>query len=51
MLSQEIGKRFRELIRQICESMEIEIIKEHVSKDRAGFQPTCARPPALAGGS
>jgi putative transposase len=29
----EIGKRLRELIRQICESVEIKIIKGHVSKD------------------
>ena len=33
MLSQEVGKRLRELIRQICESMDIKIVKGHVSRD------------------
>ena len=33
MLSGSIGKRLRILIREICKTMDIEIIKGHVSKD------------------
>ena len=33
VLSQEIGKRLRELIMQVCTSMDIQIIKGHVSRD------------------
>src|SRR6056300_1706354 len=33
MLSESIGTRLRELIREICKTMDIEIIKGHVSKD------------------
>ena len=33
MLTGNIGIRLRELIREICKTMDIEIIKGHVSKD------------------
>jgi putative transposase len=33
MLTGSIGTRLRELIREICKTMDIEIIKGHVSKD------------------
>ena len=33
VLGRDIGVRLRDLIRQICDSMEIQIIKGHVSKD------------------
>jgi putative transposase len=33
MLTGPIAKRLRELIREICHSMDIEIIKGHISKD------------------
>jgi putative transposase len=33
VLRGEVAKRTRELVRQICKSMDIEIIKGHVSKD------------------
>lgn len=33
VLSKEIGKRLRELIMQVCTSMDIHIIKGHVSRD------------------
>jgi putative transposase len=33
MLTGSIGKRLRELIREICKTMDVEIIKGHVSKD------------------
>ncbi len=33
VLSQEIGKRLRELIMQVCTSMDIQIIKGHLSRD------------------
>ncbi len=33
VLGKVIGERLRDLIRQICESMEIQIVKGHVSKD------------------
>ena len=33
VLSREVGKRMRELIRQVCTSMDIQIIKGHVSRD------------------
>ena len=33
MLSGSIGTRLRDLIREICKTMDIEIIKGHVSKD------------------
>ncbi len=33
VLSGEIALRVRELIREICKSMDVEIIKGHVSKD------------------
>jgi putative transposase len=32
-LSREVALRARELIREICKSMDVEIIKGHVSKD------------------
>ena len=33
MIGKDIGVRLRELIRQICEGMDIQIIKGHVSRD------------------
>ncbi len=33
VLSKEIGKRLREMIMQVCASMDIKIIKGHVSRD------------------
>ena len=33
VLTQDIGKRIREIIRQICESKDIQIIKGRVSQD------------------
>jgi putative transposase len=33
ILNQEIGKRVRELIRQICTSLDVQILKGHISKD------------------
>ena len=33
VLNKDVGKRLRELIRQVCESMDIKIIKGHVSRD------------------
>ena len=33
ILHKEIGTRLRELIRQICTSLDVQIIKGHVSKD------------------
>ncbi len=33
VMSGELAKRIRELIRQICKSSDVEIIKGHVSKD------------------
>ncbi|MCL4558956.1 MAG: IS200/IS605 family transposase [Deltaproteobacteria bacterium] len=33
ILKKEIGERVREIIRQICKTNEVEIIKGHVSKD------------------
>src|SRR5210317_2388176 len=33
MLAGNIGTRLRDLIREICKTMDIEIIKGHVSKD------------------
>ena len=33
MLSNAIATRLRELIREICKAMDIEIIKGHISKD------------------
>ncbi len=33
VISKDIGVRLRELIRQICSSMDIQIIKGHVSRD------------------
>ncbi len=33
VLSREVGKRLRELIRQVCTSMDIQIVKGHVSRD------------------
>lgn len=34
VLSGEVGKRVRELLREICKSNDMEILKGHVSKDR-----------------
>ncbi|MFY0654036.1 MAG: IS200/IS605 family transposase [Cyclobacteriaceae bacterium] len=33
VLSGELAKRIRDLVRQICRSMDVELIKGHVSKD------------------
>ena len=33
ILGEEIGKRLRELIRQVCTSLDVEIVKGHVSRD------------------
>jgi putative transposase len=33
ILNKDVGRRLRELIRQVCESMDIKIIKGHVSRD------------------
>lgn len=33
VLSGEVGKRVRELLREICKSNDVEILKGHVSKD------------------
>ena len=33
VLNKDVGRRLRELIRQVCESMDIKIIKGHVSRD------------------
>lgn len=33
VIGKDIGVRLRELIRQICESMDIQIVKGHVSRD------------------
>ena len=33
VLSKDVGRRLRELIRQVCTSMDIQIIKGHVSRD------------------
>ncbi len=33
VLTKEVGKRIRDLIRQVCDSNDIEIIKGRVSKD------------------
>jgi len=33
VLSKDVGRRLRTLIRQVCESMDIQIIKGHVSRD------------------
>ena len=33
ILSSEIGKRVRDLIREICKAKDVEIIKGHVSRD------------------
>ena len=33
MLAGAVARRLRELIREICKTMDIEIIKGHVSKD------------------
>ena len=33
VLSKDVGRRLRELIRQVCTGMDIQIIKGHVSRD------------------
>lgn len=33
VLREEVGKRCREIIREVCKSNEVEILKGHVSKD------------------
>ena len=33
VITKDIGKRLRDLVRQICEAMEIQIVKGHVSRD------------------
>ena len=33
VLSKDVGRRLRELIRQVCTSMDIQILKGHISRD------------------
>jgi putative transposase len=42
----DVAIRLRELIREICKSMDVEIIKGHVSKDHLHILVSC--PPNLA---
>ena len=46
ILRGEIGKRVRELIRQTCASLEVYIVKGHVSKDHVHLLVSV--PPSLA---
>ena len=42
----DVAIRLRELIREVCKSMDVEIIKGHVSKDHLHILVSC--PPNLA---
>ncbi len=46
VLHGDVAIRLRELIREICKSMDVEIIKGHVSKDHLHISVSC--PPNLA---
>ncbi len=46
VLHGDVAIRLRELIREICKSMDVEIIKGHVSKDHLHILVSC--PPNLA---
>jgi hypothetical protein len=38
-----VAIRLREIIREICKTMDIEIIKGHISKDHVHMLPPCVR--------
>ena len=46
VLHGDVAIRLRELIREICKSIDVEIIKGHVSKDHLHILVSC--PPNLA---
>ncbi|CAK0759279.1 transposase [Gammaproteobacteria bacterium] len=46
VLHGEIAERTRDLIRQICQSRDINILKGHVSKDHIHLHVSC--PPTLS---
>jgi len=52
VLTGEVARRVRELVRQTCEAMDVRIVKGHVSKDHVHILvscPTTVSPAKLTG--